>query len=495
MNNLSNLNSQDSPWEIIIGIEVHVQLNTRSKIFSNSGTAFGAEPNTQIGPVDLGLPGSLPTLNQDVLKKAVLFGLSINAQINPISIFERKNYFYPDLPKGYQISQFKHPIIGPGLLEINLKNNQTKIIRITRAHLEEDAGKSIHDLISYKTAIDLNRAGMPLLEIVSEPDLNSPEEAVSYLKTLHELVTAIDITDGNLQEGSFRADLNISVRPYGQEKLGTRTEIKNINSFKFAEQALNYEINRQINILESGGKITQETRLFDSEKIETRPMRSKEDAQDYRYFPDPDLPPVVLDLAWVQELKNTLPELPSQKRARFKDQYCLSPEEITQLTKSKEISAYFENLIHLNHEPKIISNWLNGEFAALLNKNNLSFSSNSEPLKINLFSELLNKIKNKTLSNTAAKQVLAELFKNPELIKTPEDLNNLIKNLGLEQISDQDFLEKIILKIIQDNPDQIQELKSGKDKIMGYLIGQAMKLSQGKANPAELKEILLKLIY
>jgi len=491
---MSDLNNKNPDWEVVIGIEVHVQLNTRSKIFSNSATRFGAEPNTQIGPVDLGLPGSLPSLNQEVLKKAVLFGLSINAKINPISIFERKNYFYPDLPKGYQISQFKTPIIGPGKLEINLNNNQTKIINITRAHLEEDAGKSIHDLIPYKTAIDLNRAGMPLLEIVSEPDLRSPAEAVSYLKTLHELVTAIDITDGNLQEGSFRADLNISIRPWGQEKFGTRTEIKNINSFRFAEQALNYEIERQIHILESGGKITQETRLFDSDKIETRSMRSKEDAQDYRYFPDPDLPPVVLDMSWVQDLAQTLPELPSQKRARFKNNYCLNPDEITQLTKSKEISEYFENLVKLNHEPKIISNWLNGEFLALLNKNNLNFSHNPEPIKINLFSELLHKIKNKTLSNSAAKQILAELFSNPALIKTPEDLNNLIKKLGLEQVSDQNFLEKIILQIIQDNPAQIQELKSGKEKIMGYLIGQAMKLSQGKANPAELKEVLLRLI-
>ncbi len=491
-----------SPWEIIIGIEVHVQLNTQSKIFSNSPTLFGAEPNTQISPVDLGLPGALPSLNIEAVKKAILFGLSINAEINPISVFERKNYFYPDLPKGYQISQFKTPIVGAGKLEINLLNNPnnpnnlSKIINITRAHLEEDAGKSIHDLIPYKTAIDLNRAGMPLLEIVSEPDLRSAEEAVTYLKTLHELVTAIGITDGNLQEGSFRADLNISLRPLGIKTLGTRTEIKNINSFKFAEQAINYEVARQIDLLESGQKITQETRLFDADKIETRPMRSKEDAQDYRYFPDPDLPPLVLNNSWIQELKQSLPELPSQKRERFKTSYLLNPEEITQLTKSQNISTYFENLIHKNHEPKLISNWLNGEFSALLYKNNLDFSEHSEPLDINLFSEFLNKIKNKIISNTAGKQLLAKLFEEQgERQINPENyINQLIQDLGLAQNSDPEFLEKIIVKIIQENPNQISELKAGKEKILGYLLGQAMKLSQGRANPEELKALLLRKI-
>lgn len=465
-------------WEPVIGIEVHVQLNTQSKIFSDSSTLFGQLPNSQANMIDLGMPGTLPCLNQEVVKKAVLFGLAIQAELNSPSFFERKNYFYPDLPKGYQISQLQTPIVGKGELEIRLPKGIKKMIGITRAHLEEDAGKSIHDFIPGQTGIDLNRAGMPLLEIVSEPELRSAEEAVAYLKALHELVTSINISDGNMQEGSFRADLNISVRPKSEKKFGTRTEIKNVNSFKFAEQAINYEIERQIDLLESGQKIIQETRLFNSDTGKTQSMRSKEDAQDYRYFPDPDLPPLFLEEELIQNIRNTLPELPSQKRLRYETAYQFSQEDIDLILSSKTLSNFLEKLILNNHSPKLVLNWVK----------NLDLESYPN-LSFDLISRLLSCIESSRISNTAGKQVLAEILKGEM------DIDAIIQRLGLEQISNTAELEAWIQVVIQNNPSQVAELKTGKEKLLGYLVGQVLKLSGGKANPGQVKDLLLQKIH
>ncbi len=468
-------------WETVIGIEVHTQLATKSKIFSGASTAYGAEPNTQACIIDLALPGVLPVLNRACVELAVKFGLAVNAEINKRSIFARKNYFYPDLPKGYQISQFEHPIIGKGELLITLKNGEEKRIGITRAHLEEDAGKSLHEDFSGLSAIDLNRASTPLLEIVSEPDMRSIEEAVTYLKTLHSLVRYIGISDGNMQEGSFRCDVNVSVRQLGAE-LGTRAELKNLNSFKFVEKAIEYEVERQIAVLENGGKVLQETRLYDAAKNETRSLRSKEEAQDYRYFPDPDLLPVVFDEGLIAEVKKSLPELPRAKKERFQRVYGLSPYDAGVLVAEREMADFYEALVALTHDPKLSSNWLMGDFSAFLNDKNLSIITS--PIQPEALAGLLNRITDGTISGRIAKEVF-------EAMTVGEgSADEIIDKKGLKQISDEGVLEKIILEVMENNPAQLAEYRSGKEKLFGFFVGQVMKVSQGKANPDQVNAIL-----
>jgi len=471
-----------SEWKVVIGLEVHVQLLTKSKLFSGASTAYGAAPNTQACDIDLGLPGVLPVLNQSAVEMAVKFGLSINAKINHKSVFARKNYFYPDLPKGYQISQFDLPIVQTGNLDIILDNENTKRIGITRAHLEEDAGKSLHDAMPNMSGIDLNRAGTPLLEIVSEPDLSSAKEAVSYLKTLHALVCYLDICDGNLQEGSFRCDANVSLHKTG-EPLGTRAEIKNINSFKFVEKAINYEIQRQKEILENGGSIVQETRLYDSDKNETRSMRSKENANDYRYFPDPDLLPVILNNQYIDNIKQTLPELPHQKRDRFHRDYKLSEYESNLLASSKVLADYFEKTAN-SSDPKLSANWILGELSAVLNKNNIDIKDSK--ISPDQLSNLLNRISDNTISNNIAKKVFEIIW------ETQKSADTIIEEQNLKQVTDSTAIISIIEKIIADNPSQVAEYRSGKDKLFGFFVGLAMKATQGKANPAQLNELLKK---
>jgi aspartyl-tRNA(Asn)/glutamyl-tRNA(Gln) amidotransferase subunit B len=471
-------------WETIIGLEVHVQLLTKSKLFSEASTAYGALPNTQACAIDLGLPGVLPVLNKEAVKMAVKLGLSIEAKINHRSVFARKNYFYPDLPKGYQISQFDLPIVQEGYLDILSEDGQTKRIGITRAHLEEDAGKSLHDVLpGGLSGIDLNRAGTALLEIVSEPDLRSAKEAVAYLKILHSWVRCLEICDGNMQEGSFRCDANVSVRHKGENKLGTRAEIKNINSFKFVEKAINYEIERQINLLEEGGKVIQETRLYDADKNETRSMRVKEEANDYRYFPDPDLLPVVLTKEFVSAVQESLPELPHQKRQRFQEVYALSEYEAAILSSTKESADYFEKLVKLS-QPKLAANWMLGELAASLNKNNLDILQS--PLSAERLAGLLNRIADQTLSHNMAKKVFEIMW------ETPQTADEVIQAQGLQQVTDQDAIIKIIKQIIDENPAQIAEYRAGKEKLFGFFVGQVMKAMAGKANPAQLNALLKK---
>lgn len=470
-------------WETVIGLEVHVQLSTKSKLFSGAPTAYGALPNTQACAIDLGLPGVLPVLNQDAVRMAVKLGLSIDADISRRSVFARKNYFYPDLPKGYQISQFDLPIVQKGYIDILLDDAVEKRIGVTRAHLEEDAGKSLHDVLpGGLSGIDLNRAGTPLLEIVSEPDLRSAKEAVAYLKVLHSLVRYLDISDGNMQEGSFRCDANVSVRRVGDPKLGTRAEIKNINSFRFVEKAINYEIERQINILEDGGQIIQETRLYDADKNETRSMRSKEEANDYRYFPDPDLLPVVLTEDFINTVRDSLPELPHQKRARFHEDYQLSEYEANILSGTKEMADYFESLSKLS-QPKLAANWMLGELAASLNKNNLDITQS--PITPENFAGLLNRIADQTLSHNIAKKVFEIMW------ETQKSADIIIQEENLQQVTDTDAIVKIIKEIIKHNPEQYAEYRAGKDKLFGFFVGQVMKAMGGKANPAQLN-ILLK---
>lgn len=470
----------DSNWEVVIGLEVHVQLLTKSKLFSGASTAYGAAPNTQACEIDLGLPGVLPVLNQTAVEMAVKFGLSIGAKINPKSVFARKNYFYPDLPKGYQVSQFDLPIIESGKLEIVLENNETKTIGVTRAHLEEDAGKSLHGALANMSGIDLNRAGTPLLEIVSEPELSSAKEAVAYLKTLHALVRYLDICDGNLQEGSFRCDANVSIRRPG-EPLGTRAEIKNINSFRFVEKAINYEILRQRDILENGGKIIQETRLYDADKDETRSMRSKENANDYRYFPDPDLLPVILEKSYIDNIKSTLPELPREKRERFHRDYKLSEYEANLLSYSREIATYYESAAKLS-DPKLSANWILGELSAVLNKQNLDIKDSK--ISAELLADLINKITDKTISNNLAKKVFEIMW------ETGHSAEKVIEEHNLKQVTDTSAIVPVIEKILSENADKVAEYKAGKDKLFGFFVGLAMKATQGKANPAQLNELL-----
>jgi aspartyl-tRNA(Asn)/glutamyl-tRNA(Gln) amidotransferase subunit B len=469
-------------WEAVIGLEIHTQLATKSKIFSGASTAYGAEPNTQACAVDLGLPGVLPVLNEEAVRMAVLFGLAIEAEIAPYSIFARKNYFYPDLPKGYQISQFELPIVGPGHLDIDV-DGVKKRIGVTRAHLEEDAGKSLHEDFHGLTGIDLNRAGTPLLEIVSEPDMRSAKEAVAYMRKLHELVRYLGICDGNMQEGSFRCDANVSVRPKGQQAFGTRAEIKNINSFKFVEKAINYEIERQIDLIESGGAVVQETRLYDAAKDQTRSMRSKEEANDYRYFPDPDLLPVVVDEAFKAQVKTTMPELPDAKKQRFKEQYGLDEESTAILTSSRPLADYFEIVVKESAcEARICANWVTGDLLAALNRSGLEISDS--PVSHERLAGLLARISDDTISGKIAKQVFEEMWQGTA------SADEIIEAKGLKQITDTGAIEAIIDKIIADNPGQVEQYRSGKDKVFGFFVGQVMKEMQGKANPGEVNKML-----
>jgi len=470
-------------WETVIGLEVHAQLATKSKIFSGAPTAYGALPNTQACAIDLGMPGVLPVLNAEAVRMAVKFGLSIRAEINKHSIFARKNYFYPDLPKGYQISQFEIPIVGKGYLDIATEEGQIKRIGITRAHLEEDAGKSLHEDFLGMSGIDLNRAGTPLLEIVSEPDMRSAKEAVAYLKILHALVRYLEICDGNMQEGSFRCDANVSVRPVGQKEFGTRAEIKNLNSFRFIEKAINYEVERQIDILESGGKIIQETRLYDSDKNTTRTMRSKEEANDYRYFPDPDLLPLEITEEYLENVRSKLPELPHQKRDRFQTQYELSAYDASILVSSKELAEYFEQTVKLSKAPaKLAANWVNGELAAALNKNNLEITES--PIEPERLALLLQRINDNTISGKIAKTIFEVLW------ETKDSADDIIEKQGLRQVTDTSAIEKIIDDVIAANPQQLADYRSGKDKLFGYFVGQVMKISGGKVNPQQLNDLL-----
>ncbi len=469
-------------WETVIGLEIHAQLATKSKIFSGSSTAYGAEPNTQACAVDLGLPGVLPVLNQEAVRMAIKFGLAIEAHIAPYSIFARKNYFYPDLPKGYQISQMDAPIVGIGHLDIEV-DGKTKRIGVTRAHLEEDAGKSLHEDFHGLTGIDLNRAGTPLLEIVSEPDMRSAKEAVAYMRKIHELVQYLDICDGNMQEGSFRCDANVSVRPKGQAEFGTRAELKNINSFKFVERAINLEVERQIELIEAGGSVIQETRLYDADKHETRSMRSKEEANDYRYFPDPDLLPVFISDELRAEVLADLPELPQLKRQRFIDSYQLDLETATNLSSSKELADYFEALVKESGcDAKICSNWVTVELLGALNKQNLSIQQT--PVDYKRLAGLLARIADNTISGKIAKQVFEVMW------SSADSADVIIETQGLKQITDSGAIEILIDKIIADNPGQVEQYLNGKDKVFGFFVGQTMKASQGKANPAEVNKIL-----
>jgi len=468
-------------WETVIGLEIHTQLKTKSKIFSGASTEFGAKANTQACAVDLGFPGVLPVLNKEAVRMALRFGLAVNATINKHSIFARKNYFYPDLPKGYQISQFEIPIVGNGVIDIPLDNGEKKMVGITRAHLEEDAGKSIHDLYDDYTAIDLNRAGTPLLEIVSDPDMSNAKEAVAYAKKIHALVQYIDICDGNMQEGSFRCDANVSVRRVGED-LGTRAEIKNINSFKFLEKAINLEVERQIDILEDGGSVAQETRLYDSVKNETRSMRSKEEANDYRYFPDPDLLPVVIDDELLKAIKDRLPELPSEKKARFIDKFGLSEYDAENLTSQKAMADYYEIIIDKGADVKLSANWVMGELSASLNKNQIDIQDS--PISASELFNLISRITDNTISGKIAKDVFRLMWDEKRSV------DEIIKDQGLEQMTDIGALESVIDEIIAKNLNQVEQFKNGNTKLLGFFVGQVMKATQGKANPKQVNQIL-----
>ena len=469
-------------WEVVIGLEIHTQLMTNSKIFSGASIAYGAEPNTQACAVDLGLPGVLPVVNKEAIRMAAKFGLAIGANVSKHSVFARKNYFYPDLPKGYQISQMELPIVEEGKLEIELKDGSKKIIGVTRAHLEEDAGKSLHEDYHGMTGIDLNRAGTPLLEIVSEPDMRSPEEAVAYMKKIHSLVQYIGICDGNMAEGSFRCDANVSLRPKGQEEYGTRTELKNINSFKFVEKAINVEIERQMDILEDGGEIVQETRLYDADKNETRSMRSKEEANDYRYFPDPDLLPVVLDDAYLADVKATLPELPDVKRDRFIEQYELSSVDAGILTVSRSMADYFEKVAEQSGAAKTAANWMMGEVSKALNANEIEIQNC--PVSADMLAGMIKRIEDKTISGKIAKEVFEAMWNGEG------NADAVIDKKGLKQITDTGAIESLVDEVIANNPSQVEEFKAGKEQLMGFFVGQIMKASKGKANPGQVNQML-----
>ena len=468
-------------WEVVIGLEVHTQLATQSKIFSGSSTAFGAAPNTQASAVDIALPGVLPVLNKGAVECAIKFGLAIGATLNRVNIFDRKNYFYPDLPKGYQISQLAKPIVEGGALKITV-DGEEKTVRLTRAHMEEDAGKSLHEDFHGMSGIDLNRAGTPLLEIVSEPDMRSSAEAVAYARALHTLVTWIGICDGNMMEGSFRVDANVSVRPVGQAEFGTRREIKNLNSFKFLQQAIDYEVRWQIETLEDGGRIEQATVLFDPDTGETRMMRSKEDAHDYRYFPDPDLLPVKLDDAWIARVQAGLPELPAAMQARFVDQYGVTAYDAGILTSSRALADYFEATARACGQGKLAANWVMGELSATLNRAELDIASS--PVSPTQLAQLIARIQDGTLSGKLAKQVFEGLWEGAG------DVDAIIEARGLKQMSDSGALEQIIDAVLAANPKSVEEFRAGKDKAFNALVGQVMKASKGKANPAQVNELL-----
>ena len=473
-------------WETVIGLETHAQLSTASKIFSGTATAFGAAPNTQASAVDIALPGVLPVLNRGAVERAIRFGLAVGATINRRSVFARKNYFYPDLPKGYQISQFEIPVVQGGTLTIATAQGE-KTVRLTRAHLEEDAGKSLHEDFHGMTGIDLNRAGTPLLEIVSEPDMRSAAEAVAYAKTLHALVKWIGICDGNMQEGSFRCDANVSVRPAGETKLGTRCEIKNLNSFRFLEQAIEFEVRRQIELIEDGGKVVQETRLYDPDKHQTRSMRSKEDAQDYRYFPDPDLPPLSIDDAWIDRVKSGLTELPEAMKARFESQYGLPAYDARTLTSSRELAAYYEAAAAaIPDEAKMAANWVLGELSAALNKVERDISD--APVSAAQLAGLLRRIQDGTISGKIAKDVFDAMWAGEAAGDNAADA--IIAKKGLKQISDSGAIEKIVDEVIAANPAIVAEFRAGREKAFNSLVGKAMAASRGKANPAQVNSIL-----
>ncbi len=471
-------------WEVVIGLEIHAQLATQSKIFSGSATAYGAPPNTQANLVDLAYPGVLPVLNAEAVRMAVKFGLAIGATVARRSVFARKNYFYPDLPKGYQISQYELPVVKQGRLAVMLDDGTVKSIGVTRAHLEEDAGKSLHEGLAHATGIDLNRAGTPLLEIVSEPDMRSAKEAVAYMKKIHTLVRYLEICDGNMQEGSFRCDANVSVRPRGREKFGTRAEIKNLNSFRFVEKAIQHEVARQIELLESGGTVVQETRLYDSDKDETRSMRSKEEANDYRYFPDPDLLPVEIDESFIDAVRATLPELPDDKAARFTRDFGLSAYDAGVLSASRELGAYFEAVTALvgAAHAKLAANWIMGELSSALNRDNLDIGdSRVSPSQLN---GLLQRIVDQTISGKIAKEVFEAMWSEGR------SADEIIEAKGLKQITDAGAIEGVIDAVIAANPKQLADYRAGKDKLFGFFVGQVMKATGGKANPAQLNELL-----
>tara|TARA_R110002110_G_scaffold121431_1_gene297156 strand:- start:14816 stop:16318 length:1503 start_codon:yes stop_codon:yes gene_type:complete len=476
-------------WEVVIGLEIHAQLNTKSKIFSGASTQFGATPNEQACAIDLGFPGVLPVLNEAVVEKAVKFGLATGCKIAKRSVFDRKNYFYPDLPKGYQISQFELPIVHSGYLDIQIDENDensVKRIGIMRAHLEEDAGKSLHEDFHNQSGIDLNRAGTPLLEIVSEPDMRSPEEAVAYLKSIHALVRYLDICDGNMAEGSFRCDVNISIRPKGQTELGTRTEMKNINSFRFVDQAIRFEVQRQIELIESGHEVVQQTRLYDSIKQETRPMRSKEEANDYRYFPDPDLLPIVLTDDYIARIQSTLPELPTEKCQRFQDEYKLTPYDARYLTQNRDLAHYFESTLQhqasTQIDPKLTANWVMGSLMGALSKANLSIIDS--PISSETLAQLLSRISDNTISGKIAKSLFEDLWAHEGTVDA------LIDKKGLKQVTDSSEIEAMVDEIIATHPGQVEQFRQGKDKMFGFFVGQVMKASKGKANPKQVNDIL-----
>ena len=474
-------------WEPVIGLEIHAQLATKSKIFSGAATAYGAEPNTQACAVDLGLPGVLPVLNAGVVRMAVKFGLATHATVAPRSVFARKNYFYPDLPKGYQISQFELPIVYDGYLDIELEEGATKRIGITRAHLEEDAGKSLHEDFHGMTGIDLNRAGTPLLEIVSEPDMRSAKEAVAYMKKLHTLVRYLEICDGNMQEGSFRCDANVSIRRKGEHRFGTRTEIKNINSFRFVEKAISYEIERQIDVLQSGGAVVQETRLYDANRDETRSMRTKEEANDYRYFPDPDLLPLELDETLIDEVRDSLPELPDAKRQRLMEQYDLSAYDAGVLTASREMADFYEAVAAAcGGKGKLAANWVMGEFSGALNKAGLEVTDS--PISAAQLGGLLQRIDDGTISGKIAKQVFEAMWEGQG------DADQVIADKGLKQITDRAAIQAVIREVLEHNPKQLEQYRNGQEKLFGFFVGQVMKASQGKANPAEVNQLLRQML-
>ena len=467
-------------WECVIGLEAHVQLSTETKLFSRASTSFGEEPNTNVNLVDCGLPGVLPTVNKNAFYKAIRFGLAVDADINQTSLFDRKNYFYPDLPKGYQITQMELPIVSGGKVEIEI-DGAKKIINLTRAHLEEDAGKSIHEGMA-GTGVDLNRAGTPLLEIVSEPEISSAKEAVAYMKALHQIVTFLDVSDGNMSQGSLRCDANVSVRKKGDKELGTRTEIKNINSFRFIEKAINYEIERQIDVIESGESVTQETRLYDSIKNETRPMRSKEFANDYRYFPDPDLLPVMISDEEIEEIKATFPEMPKDKFVRYQSEFNIPENDAQIISSSKNLATFFEECMENAKDAKLLSNIIIGDISSLLNKENIEITDSK--LSTKNVSELVNLVTEGVISGKIAKTVLEETWDSG---LSPIEI---VESSGLKQIDDDDEIERIIDQIISEHPDQVSAYKGGKDKLFGFFVGQIMKATQGKANPASANKIL-----
>ena len=469
-------------WETVIGLEIHAQLATHSKIFSGASTAYGAAPNTQACAIDLGMPGVLPVINERVIAMAVRFGLAIDAQITPLSVFARKNYFYPDLPKGYQISQYEAPIVALGKIDIEVEG-VAKTVRITRAHLEEDAGKSLHEDFRSASGIDLNRAGTPLLEIVSEPDLRSAAEAVAYMREIHRLVRYLGICDGNLQEGSFRCDANVSVRRHGEEKFGTRAEIKNLNSFRFIERAIDYEVGRQIELIEHGGKVVQETRQYDAEKNETRSLRSKEDAHDYRYFPDPDLLPVAVTLAYIEAIRDAMPELPREKIARFVTHYGLSREDATALANDPDVASYFERAIAAHPAAaRQTAHWIMGELFAAMNRENVAVDA--APIAAEQMGQLVARIVDGTLSGKLGKQVFQSMW------DSGHGADEIIEEKGLRQVSDTHLIELAVREVLEQNPDQLAQLRAGKDKVLGFLVGQVMKKTGGKANPALVNQLI-----